>query len=209
MELFDVDGAALSLVLDGFTPATLGASDDAARRYDEFQFTFGEGPCMDTVAHRAPVLIGDLAEPSEVRWPAYRPAMLTHHVRGVFALPVVVGGQYAAALDLFRFRPGVLSAEHLAGAFAAADLAELPVLDLLGENLDVATGDPDSDAWAELSMLSRAEVSQATGVVMAQLGVGPAEALVRLRAHAYASGRTATEVARDIIDHTLRLEADE
>ena len=65
-----------------------------------------------------------------------------------------------------------------------------------------------STAWAELNALSRAEVSQATGMLVAQLGVEPAEALVRLRAHAYATGRSATDVARDILDRRLRLDAD-
>jgi hypothetical protein len=134
--------------------------------------------------------------------------MLAYHIRGVYAMPVIVGSQYAGALDLFRARPGDLSDEHLAGAFAAADLAELPVLDLLGGDLYAASGDPDSDAWSELTALSRAEVSQATGMLMAQLDVDPAEALVRLRAHAYATGRAATDVARDILARRLRLETD-
>jgi hypothetical protein len=55
--------------------------------------------------------------------------------------------------------------------------------------------------------LSRAEIGQATGVLVAQLHVEPAVALVRLRAHAYATGAAATAVARDIIDHRLFLEA--
>jgi hypothetical protein len=38
-------------------------------------------------------------------------------------------------------------------------------------------------------------------------GPEPAVALVRLRAHAYATGRRATDVARDILDRRLRLEA--
>jgi hypothetical protein len=42
-------------------------------------------------------------------------------------------------------------------------------------------------------------------VQAAQLEVEPAEALVRLRAHAYAAGRSATGVARDILDRRLRL----
>ena len=162
---------------------------------------------IDTVTRHAPVLVVDLADPGEVRWPAYRPAMLAHQIRGVYAMPVVVGGQYAGALDLFRTKPGVLSGEELAGAFVAADLAELPVLDLIGDYLQVPVADADRDAWIELGTLSRAEVSQATGMLMAQLGIGAAEALVRLRAHAYATGRTATDVARDILDHRLRLEA--
>lgn len=208
VELLDVDAAALSLVLGSSTTGTLGSSGEAARHYDELQFTFGEGPCMDTVARGAPVLVADLADPLELRWPAYRPAMVAQRVRGVFAMPVIVASQYTAALDLFRFRPGMLSPADLAGAFSAADLAQLPVLDILGKYLESATADPDSDAWTELTTLSRAEVSQATGVLVAQLGSGPADALARLRAHAYATGRTATEVARDIIDHRLRLDAD-
>jgi hypothetical protein len=205
--LLEVNAAAISLILDGANTGTLGASGAPARRYDELQFTFGEGPCLDTVTRRAPVLVVDLADPVEVRWPAYRPAMLAHEIRGVYAMPVVVAGQCAGALDLFR-KPGVLLAEELAGAFVAADLAELPVLDLIGDYLQAPVADADSDAWAELGMLSRAEVSQATGMVVAQLGIEAAEALVRLRAHAYATGRSATDVARDILDHRLRLEAD-
>ena len=81
--------------------------------------------------------------------------------------------------------PGVLSAEQLAGALVAAELAQMPLLDLLAEDLQAAVADPDSDSWAELNTLSRAEVSQATGMLVAQLEVEPAEALARLRAHAY------------------------
>ena len=90
----------------------------------------------------------------------------------------------------------------------AAELAGIPVLDLLADDLQAAVNDPTSTAWAELHTLSRAEVSQATGMLVAQLDVDPVEALVRLRAHAYATGRSATEVARDILDRRLRLDAD-
>lgn len=68
--------------------------------------------------------------------------------------------------------------------------------------------DPSSSAWAELNALSRAEVSQATGMLVAQLNLDPVEALSRLRAHAYATGRSATDVARDILERRLRLDAD-
>ena len=74
---------------------------------------------------------------------------------------------------------------------------------MLGADLQAAVNDRGSTAWAELHALSRAEVSQATGMLVAQLEVEPAEALVRLRAHAYATGRSATDVARDILDRRL------
>jgi AmiR/NasT family two-component response regulator len=81
-------------------------------------------------------------------------------------------------------------------------------MDLMQSDLQAAVNDPNSDAWAEFNALSRAEVSQATGMLVAQLGIEPAEALVRLRAHAYATGRSATDVARDILDRLLKLDSD-
>jgi len=206
--LFSIDAAAISLVFAGGTSGTLGSSGVAARVYDELQFTLGEGPCLDSVASRGPVLIADLANANDGRWPAYGPAMLDHEIRGIFAIPVMVAGEYVGALDLFRAQPGALPGDYLAGAVVAAELAGMPLLDLMDSDLQAAVNDPDSSAWAELNALSRTEVSQATGMLVAQLGVEPAEALVRLRAHAYATNRSATDVARDILDRRLNLEAD-
>ena len=36
--------------------------------------------------------------------------MLAHQIRGVFAMPIVVAGEYVGALDLFRAQPGRLDA---------------------------------------------------------------------------------------------------
>jgi hypothetical protein len=206
--LFDIDAAAISLVFDGANNGTLGSSGAPARKYDELQFLLGEGPCIDSVAQRAPVLVVDLADPEDARWPVYGPAMLDLQIHGVQAMPVVVAGEYVGALDLFRTKPGQLDDQHIAGAVVAAELAGIPLLDLMNADLQAAVNDPSSSAWAELHALSRVEVSQATGMLVAQLGVEPTDALVRLRAHAYSTGRSATDVARDILDRRLRLEAD-
>ena len=204
--LLDVDAAAISLVFDGASSGTLGSSGAPARAYDELQFTLGEGPCLDSVTRKTPLLVVDLTE--DARWPAYGPALLAHRIRGVFAMPVVVAGEFVGALDLFRAQPGQLETEDMAGAIAAAEIAGIAVLDLLDANLQAAVDDPNSDAWTELNALSRAEVSQATGMLVAQLDVEAPEALMRLRAHAYATGRSATDVARDILDRRLTLECD-
>jgi ANTAR domain-containing protein/GAF domain-containing protein len=204
--LFDVDAAAISLIFGGASSGTLGSSGGPARMYDELQFTLGEGPCLDSVTHRNPMLAVDLIE--EPRWPAYGAAMLAHNIRAVYAMPIVVAAEFIGALDLFCAQPGQLDGDALAGAIVAAELASITVLDLLDADLHAAASNPDSNAWAELNVLSRVEVSQATGMLMGQLGVEPAEALARLRAHAYAAGRSATDVARDILDRGLKLEAD-
>jgi GAF domain-containing protein/ANTAR domain-containing protein len=208
VDLLNIDAAAISLIFDGATIGTLGCSSESARRLDEVQFTVGEGPCVDSINQRAPVLVVDLVDPDDRRWPAFGPAMLAQQIRAVFALPVVVAGEYVGALDLFRHQPGPLDRETLAGAVVAAEIAGIPLIDLLSADLQAAIGDPKSNAWVDLNALSRAEVSQATGMLVAQLDIDPAEALVRLRAHAYATGRSATDVARDILDRRLKLESD-
>jgi GAF domain-containing protein len=111
-----VDAAAISFVFGGVASATLGVSEPRARAYDELQFTMGEGPCLDSVSSRAPVLVTDLAHPEEMRWPAYGPAMLAHKIRGVYAMPVLMAGGYLGALDLFSYRPDTLDTDQLAGA---------------------------------------------------------------------------------------------
>lgn len=206
VDLLEVDAAAISLIFDGTNSGTLGASGDPARLYDELQFTLGEGPCLESVARRVPIFGVDLADPKDQRWPTYAPAMVAHHIGSVFAMPVVLAGQYVGALDLYRTRTGDLGADDLAGALVVAELAQMPLLDLLAEDLQAAVSDPESDAWTELHRLSRVEVSQATGVLIDQLDIDAAAALVRLRAYAYATNRSATAVARDILDHGLRID---
>ena len=163
---------------------------------------------IEGVGRKAHIVVADLAHPDENRWPAYGPVMLDYDIRGVYAIPVVVAGAYVGALDFFCTAPDRLAAEQIASMAIAAELAQLPLLDLLEGDLKAATADPDSDAWAELDEFSRTEVSQATGMLMAQLNVDAATALARLRARAYATGCSASAVARDIIDRRLQLEAD-
>lgn len=208
VRLLDIDAAAVSLVFDGVNIGTLGASGATARVYDEVQFTHGEGPCLDAVAHRSPVSVIDLADPTHHHWPAYSPAMLDHDIHGVHAVPILVAGEYVGALDLFQSAPGRLAPEQLTGVAVAAELLQMPLLDLLHDTFLSAAERPGSPAWNELATLTRAEVSQATGMLMAQLGVTAPAALVRLRAHAYATNRSASEVARDIVTRRLRLDDD-
>ncbi len=209
VQLLEVDGAAISVMLEGSSQGTVGSSGELSRRLDELQFTFGEGPCIDAVRRGGPVIAENLADPREQRWPVYTGAVVGLGVRAVYALPIRLANSVVGALDLYRHRPGPLEADSRVGGVMAAELAVLPVLALLTAGADLLAV-PDSDAaWDHLASLSRVEVYQATGMVMGQLDVGPAEALVRLRAHAFAHGLTAGEVAWSIVGRELSLEPDD
>lgn len=209
VRLFDIDGAAVSVLHGGMTQGTFGSSGTLSRRLDELQFTFGEGPCLDAVATGRPVLAEDLATQSEHRWPAFTSAVLGSGVAAVFALPVPVARSFIGALDFFRNVSGPLSPDELRGSVLAAEFAAVPLLDLMSAPVDWSGIADSGDGWDQLSSMERVEVYQATGMIMAALDVGPAEALVRLRAHAFTHAMTASEVGWAIVERRLVLDRDD
>jgi GAF domain len=206
LPLLGVDAAAISLIDDGESRGTFGASDVAARLLDSLQFTAGEGPCLEAAQIMVPVLVADLHAQDEPRWPAFKDAAERAGVRAVFALPIRVGMIGLGALDLFRSTPGALSAAQLTDALMVADAAAQILLDLVDESSTTAGRGEPLAQWAQVASLSRAEVYQATGMIMAQLDLPPAAALVRLRAYAFANELTASEVAQLVTSRHLRLE---
>jgi hypothetical protein len=207
VSLLDVDGASISLMYEGTTRGTFGSSGELGRRLDELQFTYGEGPCLDAVRDGNPVLVPDFDDPAELRWPAFSEALLASGVCAVFAFPVAVARDHVGALDLFRRVRGSLTEVSLAGGLMAADLAALPLLDLMNADVDWDEATQGVDGWEQLSSLARVEVYQATGMIIAALGVGPAEALVRLRAQACARGVTASELAWAVLERRESLDS--
>jgi AmiR/NasT family two-component response regulator len=85
----------------------------------------------------------------------------------------------------------------------ALSAAEAATLILLGLRSDLG----DDKAW-DRSWGTRAEIHQATGMVVAQLGISTADALARLRAHAFAEQRLLGEVARDVVARRLSFTKD-
>ena len=208
VDLLRVDGAAISLINSGEPMGTFGSSGELSRRLDELQFTYGEGPCMDAVSSGRPVLAADVGDHREQRWPAFSRAVLDSGVRAVFALPVTVAHTTVGALDLFCNEPGPLSEDRLHGGLWAAELASLPLLDLMTADVDWPTVGEGAGGWEQLASLERVEVYQATGMIIGHLDVDAAEALVRLRAYAFAQGLTASEAAWAIVERRVSL-ADE
>ncbi len=132
--LLPVDGAAISLVHDARSRGTFGSSGALSRRLDEWQFTLGEGPCLDSVRDGAPVLAADLSDPAEMRWPAFAAAALDTGVRGVCAMPVAIASVWVGALDFFTHDGSPLTRRALTGGLLAAELAAIPLLDLMTAN---------------------------------------------------------------------------
>lgn len=200
--ILDADGVGLSVVASDGAPAKVAASDPRSSDVEELQFTLGEGPCRDVFESGQPVLCPDLSELRDTRWPGYAAAVQEHGVRAVFAFPLQVGAARLGALDVYRDRAGSLGRDAEGRALLLADLA-LQSLVTAGAN-----GDPSRVETAADVISGTHEIYQAQGIVMVELGVDIVEAMVRLRAYAYAHDRPLIDVAHDVVTRTLHLKDD-
>ena len=100
VELFEVDGAAVSVMYDEVLGRPYAASGPLCGELGELQFTLGEGPAVEAVSTAWPALRADLNDPRDSRWPGYTSAALQRGVQAVFALPVYVGAVPVGALEL-------------------------------------------------------------------------------------------------------------
>jgi hypothetical protein len=193
-----VSGVGLALMTERGPAGTVAATDGPALTLEDLQFTLGEGPCVDASRSGRPVLQPDLAATAPRRWPAFAGGALAAGVAAVFAFPLRVGAIRVGVLDLYRATPGALGPEELREALSFADAATLLML-----YLQTRTPSDEFAPEAVAVLDDRAEVHQATGVVSVQAGVGLAEAVVLLRARAYAEQRPVSDVARDVLAGTL------
>jgi hypothetical protein len=174
-------------------------TDETADSLEQTQFTTGEGPCVDASSFGVPVLVDDLDHLGAAhagRWPAFVDEAIGLGVRAIFALPLRVGAVSFGAADLYRRTPGPLRGQDLSRALTVIDSVALAVV---GSQESTAL-DHDGDGVS----LRNVEVHQAAGMLMMQLDISIDQALVRLRATAFAEGVPVENVAADVIRRRRR-----
>lgn len=201
VQMLGVDGAGMSLVSDAGHRGLVCATDDVSERIEVLQITLGEGPCIDAISASGPVLVSDLHGPDDVaiwRWPAFMAAAVDAGVRAVFAFPLMIGAITLGALDMYRSSPGALDENELAAALLGAEAAAVALL-WLKTSPDGALVD-----GADAGVGYGAQVHQASGMIMVQLGVTIDQAFSLLRARAFSTGRSLQDVAVDVVGRSLR-----
>jgi hypothetical protein len=200
-EVTATTGAGIMLMSADVPTGSVCTTNEVSALIEEFQFSLGEGPCVDAHTSGRPVLEPDLADPRTPRWLAFSPPVLAAGARAVFGFPLQVGAVRLGALNLYRDRPGPLSDDEHADALVMADVAAHDVLAMQGQVSSDAVA-AELDAGADFHLV----VHQASGMVAAQLGTTVGDAFIRLRAYTFAHDRTLTEVARDVVSRRLRFD---
>ncbi|MFF7156081.1 GAF domain-containing protein [Streptomyces sp. NPDC008139] len=219
----DVDGVAVSLGNEPGRTEVLWCSDDVSRGFEDLQLTLGQGPGPDCMVGGTTVRVPDLARVRHDRWPELVMEAPGLAARAVFCFPLRMGGIGLGVLTAVRRAPGPLTSGQSADAAILAAALTRYFLEGAGparqERGPMRPQDPvtlpdpvnlpdPADPPDPLPFLHHAVVHQATGMVSVQLAVSLADALLRLRAHAYGSGRTVTDVSQDVVARRLRLASD-
>jgi len=203
-EITEMSGAGIMLLAYDRPQGSVCTTDEVSAQIEELQYTLGEGPCVDAHRHHAPVLEPDLASPAVVRWAEFSRSAVAAGARAVFGFPVAIGEVRVGALNLYRDRPGPLTADQHADAVAVAQVAARSIITMQAGAVPGQLG-PELEAGGNFRFV----VHQAAGMVAVQLGVSVDDALLRIRAHAFSTDETVVEVAEGVLARRLRFDPDD
>ena len=202
VEVLDVSGAGITL-MGGDQAGPICVSDSSIAALEDLQFTIGQGPCRDAYRSGHSVHAPRLDDSAFVRWPPFVDLARSSGIGAVFAYPLLASGANVGVLTLYQQTEGELSGAQHDDSLAISRVLTQTVLSLQ----DTA---PAGSLAAELDVVVayRAEIYQASGMVAVQLQIPPAEALLRIRGHAFAHDIPVSAVAAEIVARRLRLPDD-
>ncbi|MER7564099.1 GAF and ANTAR domain-containing protein [Streptomyces sp. NPDC097941] len=193
-----VDGATLSLLTDTPSRQLLAASNDDALLLEEIQFTVLEGPCL-AAAHRGEtVAVHDLRH-EVTPWPLFGASVRDKlpQVASVYALPLFFGEYVLGSVDLLARRTHALSAYELEEAEGVAEAVSAALMST--RDMILSGGRPPAWEPEELVRAHWFDTARAVGALASRQGLTPEDALARMRAEAFHTGRSLADITADIL----------
>lgn len=205
-----ISAAAIARTESGHISEVLHSSDALGARLFEWQAVTGEGPAVTALTEGGPMFVPDLrADPAAAPWVGFVREADALGVRTYAAVPLQIGVIALGVFGIHGPRAMCLDDARIATLFELTDSLSPTLLGLLSRSLAVGHqgGAPTGTTSAHPSPLGRDStvIHQATGMIAVQIGGTMEEALITLRAHAYGSGRTLADTARDVVDRRLFL----
>jgi hypothetical protein len=209
----EASAGVVSLMTRGGYRAAAHATDARARHLDEDQFTLGEGPILDAFDSASEVLALDLrSAPWPARWPLFVPAAERLSVRAALSFPLLAGARSLGVMTVYGSDVVRIDEQRLSRAKTTADQVTMTLLggQEAAEETDAtaAAAVPQDGETPEVVVYYRAEIYQASGMIMAQLNCTIDEAMTRLRAYAFAVDLLLQDVARQVVERKLRFDPD-
>ncbi|GAA3271740.1 transcriptional regulator [Paenarthrobacter aurescens] len=174
-------------------PTTVASSTEAARRLDEKQYEFDDGPCLTALREQRTVLIPDL--PSDEQWRHYAQAISSEGIRTIMAAPIHTEDGAKAALNCYSTELGTFDPATVARVEAhAGSLSRI-----LRLALRLHAEDPYPEHLRS-ALRSRAITDAAIALVMVQNRCSRDAALRLIQLASRDSNKRLHEIASDILD---------
>jgi GAF domain-containing protein len=167
-------------------------SDPLASEADRVQYQSGDGPALDALRQARPVNVYDTATAS--RYPHFGRQAASLGIRSCYATPLVSDGEPVGVLMLYTRRPAAFGQEEASRADRFARHAS----GALTLSLRMASCADQNDQLRS-SIMSRAVIDQALGVIMATERCPQDEAFAMLRTVSQNSNVKLRDLAASIV----------
>jgi transcriptional regulator with GAF, ATPase, and Fis domain len=180
----DTAGFLLSSGDQQITP--FAAAHREAARADILQVDLRQGPGLQALACRQPVIVTELR--SESRWRFWAPLAADLGFRSVLSLSLT-DGDTSGALNLYSRRP------------SRFDSADLPLAQTFAEHASIAVAIAAEREQLLRAVQTRAILGQAQGLLMERHHITADQALTALRRYSSHTGQQLQLIARRVVDN--------
>ena len=186
------DGAGILLIHDGRI-VTGAWSNDVVREVEELEHQLGEGPCIDAIWQQPVFESADLRE-QRSQWPHFVPRALAAGIESMLGFRLFAAADTIGALDLYGYRRAAFDETSRAlGTVVAAHAA----MALIGAQ--VHERDLETIAGLNEALVSRDEIGQAKGILMAGRKIDADAAFALLVATSQRHNLKLRAVAADVV----------
>lgn len=198
VDVLDVAGAGVSLQDDGGKLRFVSATDEDSSQVERAQEDCQAGPCHDAHTQGEPMLVSDIVACEQ--WPQYRQQVVAVGYRSVAGIPMRLEGMRLGSLNVYDRDLREWAPDEVTAAQALADVATSLVINArqLEQSRQVAE-------QLQHALHSRIVIEQAKGAMARDRGITVDEAFGILRAHARAKNLKLHDVARGVVDQSLRV----
>jgi hypothetical protein len=180
--------ASLTMVTGTTPPRTTASTDELPYQWDQLQYQYGEGPCLDVIATNNVAQAQDLR--TDNRWPRFARALVDQTpARSMLSFRLFLTEQNRAALNLYATRPAAFTDQSVATGAIFAAYASMALL---------AAARHDTANHLLRALETNREIGVAMGILMANGRLTQDQAFDQLRTASQHLNRKLHDIAADV-----------
>jgi GAF domain-containing protein len=171
----------------------MASSNESGRELELFQLQAEEGPCLDCVRTKHPVVNSDIGRAGAI-WPKFAPLAMGAGFQSVHAFPMRLREEVIGALNLFSARQMPLAPQEIRVVQSLADVATIAIL----QERSISRAEALTEQL-QGALNSRIVIEQAKGALARIEGISVDEAFEVMRRRARSQRQRLVDVASAVL----------